>query len=66
MVTVIVALPSLTAVTRPAASTVATDSSEDVHLTVGSVAEKGRTSSVNLKVSPIFSNLYVSVLILTL
>ena len=48
---VIVALPDLTAVTLPSA-TLATDSSEEVHVTFLSVASSGFTVAVNVAVSP--------------
>ena len=49
---VMVAVPALTAVTSPYAETAATDSSDDVHVTVISVAFSGRILAVKVAVSP--------------
>jgi nicotinic acetylcholine receptor alpha-3 len=51
VVTVIVAVPSATAVTKPLASTVATEVLSDDHVTEGSVAVAGVTMAVNCCVS---------------
>ncbi len=51
-VAVITAVPTSTAFTLPLASTVATDSSEEVQVTVRSVAVQGRTEAVRLAVLP--------------
>ena len=51
-VAVIVAVPALTAVTVPEASTVATDVSEDLHDTARSVAFAGETVAEILLVEP--------------